>query len=274
MLKILILLFKIGFQLMGSALFPFVTFILLCSTYPVSLKRLPEHQQMTMQFVGICALLSVVLSRFRPSHAPYSVASILTFVGCREAITRYGVQTEQAVSMELIASAVLYYVIATKLTMYPLNFVIALVRNALPKSKTHKVKGIDQAGFNEERGRAFEEYVASLFRTHYGNAKTTAAMKEDGELPNIAGDKGVDVIFYRTLPLKAPMKVLVQCKYYTGKVGIEAVQQIVAAKAFYKGQDLMVVTNSTLTQAAMELAIANCVQVLQGSDLKELEARV
>ncbi len=74
-----------------------------------------------------------------------------------------------------------------------------------------------------------------------------------------SGDFGVDV-----LANKGSHKYAVQCKYYTGSVGVSAVQEAVAGKAYYGCDMAMVVTNSTFTKAARELAVANNVILLDG----------
>lgn len=64
-----------------------------------------------------------------------------------------------------------------------------------------------------------------------------------------SGDYGADVIAE-----KDGIKYVFQCKYYTTQVGIEAVQQIYAAKDFYSAHVAIVVTNSVFSKAAKVLA--------------------
>lgn len=49
-------------------------------------------------------------------------------------------------------------------------------------------------------------------------------------------------------------KIVVQCKCYSGKVGVAAVQQAYAAKRYYHASRAAVATNSTFTKQAKELA--------------------
>lgn len=49
-------------------------------------------------------------------------------------------------------------------------------------------------------------------------------------------------------------KIVVQCKCYSGKVGVAAVQQAYAAKRYYHASRAAVATNSTFTKQARELA--------------------
>lgn len=63
-------------------------------------------------------------------------------------------------------------------------------------------------------------------------------------------DYGADIIA-RDLLLR---KVVVQCKSYSGKVGIAAVQQAIAAKAYFRASRAIVATNSTFTASAKKMA--------------------
>ena len=65
-----------------------------------------------------------------------------------------------------------------------------------------------------------------------------------------SGDFGADIIA-RDLLLR---KVVVQCKCYHGKVGVAAVQQVIAAKAYYRARRCIVATNSRFTSAARKMA--------------------
>jgi restriction system protein len=63
------------------------------------------------------------------------------------------------------------------------------------------------------------------------------------------GDFGVDVLAYRD-----GISFAIQCKRYHSDVGIEAVQQVYAGRAFYECHVAMVLTNQYFTPAARELA--------------------
>ena len=68
------------------------------------------------------------------------------------------------------------------------------------------------------------------------------------------GDWGADLIL-----VKEGVHTVVQAKRYQKSVGVRAVQEAVAAKAKYRCREAMVVTNSTFTKQAVELARANWV---------------
>lgn len=64
------------------------------------------------------------------------------------------------------------------------------------------------------------------------------------------GDYGADIIALDLLF----RKVVVQCKCYSGKVGVKAVYEAIAAKEYYRARRAIVATNSTFTRNAKQLA--------------------
>lgn len=69
------------------------------------------------------------------------------------------------------------------------------------------------------------------------------------EVTQASNDYGADLIL-----CKKKEKLIVQAKRYQGKVGIQAVQEVIAANVYYGGTKPMVVTNSFFTAQAIELA--------------------
>lgn len=109
--------------------------------------------------------------------------------------------------------------------------------------------------FSSINGYEFEEFLLDLFvDLGYRVIKT----------PN-SGDQGADLILY-----KHNKSIVVQAKNYEGKVSNSAIQQIVAAKNYYKADTAMVVTNSMFTKSAVELAYANDVDLWDGHKLREV----
>lgn len=81
-------------------------------------------------------------------------------------------------------------------------------------------------------------------------------------------DYGADLVMK-----KDGITTIVQAKRYNKKVGIEAIQQIVAAKAYYNADECIVATNSYFTASASKLSKANKVQLLDRNyffDKKEM----
>ncbi|MCD7723714.1 MAG: restriction endonuclease [Clostridiales bacterium] len=89
------------------------------------------------------------------------------------------------------------------------------------------------------------------------------------QLTKTTGDYGADLIL-----LKNGRKYIVQAKRYKSKVGIQAVQQIVAAKAVYNAQSAIVVTNNYYTAPAWQLANANHVYLIDRDGLKKIQKEV
>ena len=91
-----------------------------------------------------------------------------------------------------------------------------------------------------ESGIDFEEYIAGLLED---------INFEDIEITNPSRDFGADIIAY-----KDQIKYAFQCKLYSDTVGLSAVQEIYAAKAYYKCDVAVAVTNNYFSSPASELA--------------------
>lgn len=90
-------------------------------------------------------------------------------------------------------------------------------------------------------GRQYEEHCADKMKW-----QGFWAVEQIGK----TGDFGADIVargFWF-------QKIVVQCKHYTGKVGVKAVQEVIAARQYYGASRAAVATNSTFTKAAEELA--------------------
>jgi len=100
----------------------------------------------------------------------------------------------------------------------------------------------------------FEKSVAKNFTLFGWEAKETKR----------TGDQGADVIAE-----KDDNKIIVQCKLYSRPIGNKAVQEVVAARNYYKGNLALVVSNSSYTKSAQQLAASNDVVLLHYSNLSE-----
>ncbi|NLK94004.1 MAG: NINE protein [Clostridiales bacterium] len=93
---------------------------------------------------------------------------------------------------------------------------------------------------NLSDGWQFEKYTANLLKKlGYSYIKVTSG----------SGDYGVDV-----LASKAGLRYAIQCKLYSNPVSNKAIQEIYSGKDFYKCDVAVVITNSTFTKAAIQLA--------------------
>lgn len=104
-------------------------------------------------------------------------------------------------------------------------------------------------------GLEFERYVARLLKIHgYSNIRLTEKY-----------DLGVDII-----ACKDKITWGIQVKRYSGLVKAEAVRQAVTALRKYDCDRAMVITNSTFSSVARELARSNDCALIDRSNLSRL----
>lgn len=114
---------------------------------------------------------------------------------------------------------------------------------------------IEIEDFTKLKGYEFEEYLKNLFRLlGYTVIRTS-----------LSGDQGADLIIS-----KDNEKIVVQAKKYNKKVSNRAIQEIVAAKNHYKATRTIVVTNSSFTKSAIDLALSNDVELWDGTKLEDI----
>ncbi|MDQ6468378.1 restriction endonuclease [Exiguobacterium acetylicum] len=102
-------------------------------------------------------------------------------------------------------------------------------------------------------GREFEEWLADLFETAGYRVELTPASRDFGADLLIEDERGY--------------KIAIQAKRYSAAVGLEAVQQVAASVPFYEMDEGWVVTNSTFTEAAYQLAEPNQVRLIDREEL-------
>lgn len=111
------------------------------------------------------------------------------------------------------------------------------------------------AELDKLNGIEFEEFLAGLFRTQGYETELTAT----------TGDYGADILLS-----KDSRRVAVQAKRYIGSVGVTAVQEALAGKAYYHCTDAWVVTTGNFTANALELANRSSVRLVTRSELGKL----
>ena len=104
-------------------------------------------------------------------------------------------------------------------------------------------------------GYEFEDFLKNLFSKMGYQVKQT----------RLSGDQGADVVV-----IKFGEKTVIQAKCYGGKVGNKAVQEIMAAISLYKAQKGMVITNNYFISAAVELANANNIELVDRDGLEKM----
>lgn len=110
---------------------------------------------------------------------------------------------------------------------------------------------------DEMTGVEFERYSAELL------SKNDVQIVE--ETPT-TGDFGADFII-----LLDGERTVLQCKRFSRPVGVKAVQEAIAAMPYYKCTGAAVITNSTFTRQARELAEESGVILWDGSDIEDME---
>lgn len=105
-------------------------------------------------------------------------------------------------------------------------------------------------------GREFELFLEDVF-TELGYTVTVTPASRDF---------GADLL----LETSEGWSIAVQAKRYEKVVGLEAVQQVAAAVPYYGVNEGWVVTNSSYTDSAYELAEPNQVRLIARSELEQL----
>jgi len=116
-------------------------------------------------------------------------------------------------------------------------------------------EGLPSEYYENMNGEEFEGFIENLFiKMGYSTLRTKSS-----------GDQGVDLIVdfdYK--------KTAIQIKKYKGKIGNSAVQEVVAGKKHYRCSDAWVITNSTFTESAIQLAKSNKVKLINGFEMMKL----
>lgn len=136
-----------------------------------------------------------------------------------------------------------------------------LSRDLLREFYRYQISRYDFKRVDRMSGREFEAFLYKLFR---GMGYPTTNLKD-------TGDFGADLLIRVD-----GRKTVVQAKRYSKNVSLSAVQEIVAAKAYYESDEAVVVTNSYFTRSAQELAQVNTVTLWDRDALSKMmaEARV
>ena len=104
-------------------------------------------------------------------------------------------------------------------------------------------------------GENWECFLTDLFKAHGYSV----------ELTKVSGDQGVDLIVQYSR-----FRLAVQAKGYSGSVGNAAVQEAVAGRIFYNCTHCAVITNSTFTKSARELASRTSCVLISESEIDDL----
>ena len=84
-----------------------------------------------------------------------------------------------------------------------------------------------------------------------------------------SGDFGADII-----ATKDRVTYAIQCKKYSNKVGVEAVQEVMASRQIYNCHVGAILTNNDFTPAAIKLADANNIILWNGEELEKMISKM
>ena len=117
---------------------------------------------------------------------------------------------------------------------------------------------------NDEDDESVAEMTGVEFEAHL-MARLEALGARDVCGTAKSGDQGGDILFRYGSP-----RIVVQCKRHKRPVGNKAIQEAHAAKTFYGCDRAWVITNSTFTGAARQLASSVGVTLIERADLPRL----
>lgn len=144
-----------------------------------------------------------------------------------------------------------------ELYQYREGIVMALMDDIAVRTDrvAQKNKPKDLGFTSKMTGKEFELFCAMKFEKEGWKVSPT----KDG------ADQGVDLVIE-----KSNRKIAIQCKKYGRPVGNKAVQEVKSGMDFYNAQKGVVITNSTFTKSAQELAKATNIQLLHFDETHEL----
>lgn len=147
--------------------------------------------------------------------------------------------------LTIVLMMIVFYMIAGifYLPYLLLKWVFGKIFSSFSSNKPYVVS------FTGTTGEEYEHYVAERLK-HMGFTNV--------QVTQLSGDFGADVLAYDP----DGNKTCIQCKMYSGTVGIAAVQEIYGAKAYYKCDKAMVITTSSFTKAARQLALETDVKLV------------
>ena len=122
------------------------------------------------------------------------------------------------------------------------------------REEERRLKSFGFGNVGSLSGAEFELAIALYLRTvGFEKVETTPA----------SGDFGADLLISH-----GRKKIVVQCKRWSATVGVTAVQEVHSAKSHYRANEAWVITSSTFTQPAKELAKTTKVRLFDWQDIR------
>lgn len=137
-----------------------------------------------------------------------------------------------------------------------ITFLLITICYGFNQYNKHKYyKSISLSEIDTMTGIQFEEYLINYFGLNGYSTNSTPK----------SNDYGADIILY-----KDSTCTVIQAKRYNSKVGIKAVQEVLAAKSYYHANEGIVITNNYYTSQAINLARRCNIQLWDREKLKTL----
>ena len=122
------------------------------------------------------------------------------------------------------------------------------------REEERRLKSFGFGNVGSLSGTEFELAIALYLRTvGFEKVETTPA----------SGDFGADLLISH-----GRKKIVVQCKRWSATVGVTAVQEVHSAKSHYRANEAWVITSSTFTQPAKDLAKTTKVRLFDWQDIR------
>ncbi|WP_056681780.1 restriction endonuclease [Cytobacillus solani] len=109
-------------------------------------------------------------------------------------------------------------------------------------------------------GQYFEDFIAEIYYL----------LGYDYQKTNYTGDQGLDLILYKESNNGTREKLGVQCKRYKNNVSNKAIQEAFSGSHYYECNKAIVITPSTFTKSAKELAHKLGVLLVDGHELDQI----
>ncbi len=143
-------------------------------------------------------------------------------------------------------------IILISLIVFRLKIFSKLKQNVLKRN----LKNVSIDAIDALKGYDFELFISTLLQSFGFTTFTTSK----------SGDKGADII-----AKNKSITIAIQAKlYYNNKVGTHAVQEIYTAREYYKCGIAMLITNSSFTNQAIDIAKRLNVLIIDRDELINL----